>query len=311
MAHSSFSPGAWVHDESPVFGKAVMDNMNYWSPNTLGQGGAPSNTEYLISDGGCTDNIHIMASLRRGVRRFVLWDSPTVPLNPPEVYDPSLRPPRADDLSPDLMGYFGYFWQKAGEEARHNQIFAQSDFITVVQGLQAAQDRGTGAVATFKLTTIANEFFGISAGREVTVTFYHLGRALQWENQLPYDTRQLVIPDTGNVTDPANRQHSGELANFPFFNTYTQLALTSIQVNSLSHLTTWVVETNRDHFDLSKDPVLSGDGRIVGWRNEDGSVEPLASTTRTSSTESRTHTVATHGTSTGAASEVPEAAVFV
>lgn len=32
IAHSSFAPGGWVHEVAPFFGDAIIDYMNYWSP---------------------------------------------------------------------------------------------------------------------------------------------------------------------------------------------------------------------------------------------------------------------------------------
>jgi len=269
IAHSSFAPGAWVHEESPVFGKAVMDYMNYWSPNTKNaednSNNNINNDVFLIADGGCTDNLNVMASIRRGVDRLILWDNPGTPLQTKEAFDPYARSPRSDDVSPDLMPFFGYHWVVRGQSTRHNQIFSKADFPRVVAGLQAAQASGASAVRTFNLTTIENEYFGIPAGRQLLVTFYHAGRVFEWEKQLPYATRQLVTPDTGNVTDPTNLVRGGIFANFPFFNTFLQLDLTAEQVNLLSHMSTWIVERNRDHFDLSRTPVVDNEGQVVGW----------------------------------------------
>lgn len=266
MAHSGFAPGAWVHHEASFLGNAVIDYMNYWSPNSAPKS-KPANNQYLIGDGGNTDNGDLMASIRRGVRRIVIWDNPSSPLNTREAFDPWMRAPRSDDISSDLSAYFGYFWKSSTVSYRHNHVFRQEDFPKVVNGLQVAQARGTGAVATFNLKTVENQFFGIPEGRELTVTFFHAGRCRVWEDLLPFETRQHVVPTRVNATDPQNLVQGGPFANFPFFNTFTQLDMSASQANLLSHLTTWVVMRNKEHFDFSRSPIVDEKGVIKGFES--------------------------------------------
>lgn len=94
---------------------------------------------------------------------------------------------RSDDISPDFSAFWGYWWPTRGQETAHNQFFEKSEFARVASGLQKAQDRGNGAVGTFKLTTIENKRWGLPAGIELVVTVYHLSRTLNWEKRLPYE----------------------------------------------------------------------------------------------------------------------------
>ena len=219
----------------------------------------PASNKFLIADGGCVDNVNIFGSLRRGLKRIVLWDNSVTPLLSPETYDPYSRPPRSDDLSQSISAYFGYSFRKIGQELRNDAVFSESDFPRVVAGLQKAQASGNGAVATFHLQTVENRFWGVGA-YNVTVTFYHAGRAFNWEQELPPDVAAVAVPDRGNVTDPSNVISHGVLKNFPFFGTLAQLDLTPAQARMLAHLSTWVVLRNREHFQVERlvDDVVAG-----------------------------------------------------
>jgi len=136
----------------------------------------------------------------------------------------------------------------------HNHFFNASDFAAVATALQDAQAAGKGAVHTCKLRTIANTHWQIPAGLEITVTFYHSGRVFEWEKLLAPEIYEQAVPQSGNYDDPTNVVKSGTFANFPFFNTITQLGLTAPQVNLLSHMTTWVVMQNSEHFWFDQPP---------------------------------------------------------
>ena len=65
-------------------------------------------------------------------------------------------------------------------------IFPAEGFRPLVRALQNAQSsngttHGTGAIATTTLTTIKNDFYGVPAGLEVTITWVYLSRLFAWE----------------------------------------------------------------------------------------------------------------------------------
>ena len=75
----------------------------------------------------------------------------------------------------------------------NNQVFHEHDYAVVINALQDAQAQGSGAVATTALRTVENAFWGIPAGFNVTVMWIYLGRAFQWEAQIPPELKELQI----------------------------------------------------------------------------------------------------------------------
>lgn len=72
-------------------------------------------------------------------------------------------------------------------------------------------------MATVRLKTVANSWWGIQGGHEVEVTWMYLARCPEWEARLPADVRARLA----NPSDP-------ELRGFPHFPT-TDLFLTATQ----------------------------------------------------------------------------------
>ena len=122
---------------------------------------------------------------------------------------------------------------------------------------QASQQAGNGAITTIELTTVANPWWGIEAGFRCNVTWAYLSRCFAWENDLPGDLKELVIPNTGNVSDPSNLRSSGPFQSFPHYEDVSQVQLTNEQANLLSDLGGWFVNQN---LGLLKAALGGGDG---------------------------------------------------
>ena len=95
---------------------------------------------------------------------------------------------------------------------------------------------------------VKNDWWGIEAGFKCNVTWVYLSRAFEWENQLPGELKDLVVPDKGNATDPTNLRSSGPFENFPHYADVAQVQLTNAQANLLSDLGGWIIKRNIDHF---------------------------------------------------------------
>jgi hypothetical protein len=81
------------------------------------------------------------------------------------------------------------------------------------------------------LTTVANSWFGVAAGRQVTVIWVYLEYVKSW-----YDA----------ITDPLVRGKVDELrllAHFPHYGTL-KTELDAVEINLLANLTAWVVINN-------------------------------------------------------------------
>lgn len=138
-------------------------------------------------------------------------------------------------------GNFGY-------DLHRNQVFAKEDFSRVVSALQAAQATGRGAVATTRLTTVANIWHGVEAGITTDVTWVYLSRASVWENLLHPDVAKVVVPPGAKAADPSQSIEEGPLKHFPYYDDVTESHLTPAQVNLLVDLQGWIVKANDDLF---------------------------------------------------------------
>ena len=111
----------------------------------------------------------------------------------------------------------------------NNHVFDAEGLPRLVAALQAANATGGGAVASVNVTTVANELFGIEAGRVVDLTFVYLDLPRKWVDALPDETKAAIADD---------------MPSFPQFPTITHLDLSVAEVSLLSQLNSWVV---REH----------------------------------------------------------------
>ena len=102
---------------------------------------------------------------------------------------------------------------------------------------------GNGIIATFSLSTVANDWWGIKAGQQVEVTFVYLGRIYSWEKQLSQEMKDLVVPkdnSTGDIKD-------GPFRHFPHYATTGGL-LNFEKSNLLADFTGWTILHNEEMF---------------------------------------------------------------
>lgn len=137
-------------------------------------------------------------------------------------------------------GQFGY-------DTTRDQVFATADFVGVVQGLQASMATGKGAIATTTLTTIVNEWWGVSAGITVNVTWVYLSRETAWEALLPTSVQSEVRPKN-DPSNPQNLPKTGPFVNFPHYDDVEQASLTPSQANLMADMTGWTIGANLETF---------------------------------------------------------------
>jgi hypothetical protein len=166
--------------------------MDYWAPADR----HPTSLRWQVSDGGAYENVPLLSFLQRQVSKIVLFFNQHLPLQPSNKFNVETDEPNEKQITNDFSCFFGVFPDKADYEYAYerNQVFPRDDYVSVVKALQAAQSKGNGIVATFNLTTVANEWWGIPAGFTAEVTFVMLGRAHIWESQLSSEMRALVTP---------------------------------------------------------------------------------------------------------------------
>jgi hypothetical protein len=147
-----------------------------------------------------------------------------------------------DDSIPPLFGFQPYngdagYVPYAGATDpyyplfQNNQVFASNQFQTLLNQLWAASGSGSyqsAPIVNQPLVTVENKWFGVTAGKSVTVLWVHLEIASDWYNA--FTDYAVTLAMDGEIV----------LANFPHYNTLNT-ELSAIQVNLLSSLTAWTV----------------------------------------------------------------------
>ena len=115
-----------------------------------------------------------------------------------------------------------------------NQVFASSDFDTLLDGLwqSTGGNESNPPVFTQQLVTVANDWFGIPAGRSVTVLWMYLGMAQNWRAEMTERVRLSLDKEM-------------LLHKFPHYSTL-KTELSPEQVNFLANLTAWTMLQNSD-----------------------------------------------------------------
>ena len=150
-----------------------------------------------------------------------------------------------DSMIPPLFGYqpynseSGYLTYSAGPPFhdpayQNNCVFEPTSFADLCQGLWSASGSGnysTPPIYKQQLTTVANPWFGVAGGRQVTVIWVYLEYVESWHNA---------------ISDPLVRARVDALKLFAHFPHYSTLKteLDAAEINLLSNLTAWVVINN-------------------------------------------------------------------
>mmetsp|Transcript_22682 Transcript_22682/g.49684 ORF Transcript_22682/g.49684 Transcript_22682/m.49684 type:complete len:571 (-) Transcript_22682:35-1747(-) len=251
---SSWAPGGALASITALTQDLGMQ-MPYWPVLRAGEGaegpgpgGAPD--VFLIGDGGIVDNFNLISMLQRKVENIVLFINTEVPLVNRTVWDPTTRDPGYSDLDDDIPAFFGIeVWKdtQPGYYYMKNTVFNTSDFPAVAAALQDSAAAGTGAIATTKLTTVENQWYGIEAGFEASITWVYLSRVCSWEAKLAAEVRgQAVSSSDPGCLDPSARPVKGVFKNFPNFDTGSQLQMDPEQANLLGSMAGWAVKANAE-----------------------------------------------------------------
>ena len=188
----------------------------------------------MLGDGGDVENFGLVQLLQRGATRVVVFDATLSPLAPRDAWDPTTTKPTASVIDEYIPALFGMDVSRDIEaQLQNDTVFDARGFAPLACGLQDAAARGTGAVASVSVVTVANDLYGIEAGRTVDLTVVYLDLPRAWLAALPAETRDAI-------------SRGDAFPNFPRYDTFTQLDLTEEQVALLAHLGSWVIEANAD-----------------------------------------------------------------
>ena len=250
-AASSMAPEAFFSLTTSGIADYLGFHANYFAPGAGGDADT-FNDDFLLADGGDLENVNLISFLLRGVEKIVLFMDFELPLSPYEKYNPWTRLPTPEDIE-DLPSYFGIpqipqdvedWFDYFGQDFSKNKVFRTIHYPHVVRELQKAQATGNGAVATVKLTTVDNDWWGVKGGQEVQVTFVYLSKATEFEDALPDEVKEVVATGTN---DPTDLIQDGPFKYFPHYSTGAA-EITYKQANLLANMCAWVVEKNVEIF---------------------------------------------------------------
>ena len=210
---------------------ALIPEYDYWPVLKPPAGQSVNPTQF--ADGGSLENSGIAAMLAYSdIDNIISFTNTETPLAQATVNGQTVIV--VDDSIPPLFGFqpfqsgVGYVPYSAGGSTgskamyQNNQVFPSNNFQELLNGLWAASG-SFQKYPVFKqqLTTVENTWFGVSAGRKVSVLWNYLERCQAWFGSLP-STVQPLVPQ-----------------NFPHYNTVLETQLTPTQVNLLANLTAW------------------------------------------------------------------------
>jgi len=245
---SSYAPGT-LFESLPKDAIQLALNFSYWSPSDV----LPTARDTMFGDGGSYENIPLISFLQRRVAKIVLFLDDSTPLQPTAAWDPYIQPYTGKEVTDCLTAFFGVFTPNQPEQVKaaydysRDQVFATEDFAKVITTLQKAQAQGNGIIATFNLTTVSNDWWGIPAGLTSEVTFVYLGRLAGWESKLSSEMSSLLVPPTPEAADLSIDVTDGPYKHFPHYFTMGG-NLNAQQSNVLADLTGWTILQNVDLF---------------------------------------------------------------
>ena len=220
----------------------LIPKYDYWSPGTPPSAGGAALQDF--ADGGSLDNTGVTSMLFypdvSSIIAFVNTENAlTLDSSGNIVVDSSI---------PALFGYQAYNDKvspayapssdaPASDLHRLSQVFPSKDFQPLLEGLwqSIGGDENVAPIFTQKLTTVANDWFGIPAGRDVTMLWVYLGMSQSWRGELTDEVVKLKL--------------DFELAtqDFPHYGTL-RTQRSAVQMNLLSNLTAWTVLQNQAAF---------------------------------------------------------------
>jgi hypothetical protein len=219
----------------------LVPKYDYWSPAFPPS--ADTAKLQAFADGGSLDNSGVTSMLLypgiTSIVAFVNTENAIKLENGTIVVDSSI---------PALFGLQGYNSKTSSpympasqaptsDLRRMNQVFASADFEPLLQGLwdSTGGDESVAPIFSQKLVTVENDWFGIPAGREVTMLWVYLGMSQTWRGEI-MDNWVKANLDLEMLTQ-----------DFPHYGTL-RTERSAAQMNLLSNLTAWTVLQNSAAF---------------------------------------------------------------
>jgi len=189
--------------------------------------------EYDFGDGGILENLAIMPLLKRKVEKIIVFVNCETPLIGGDETKGQIT-----DSIPAL--FYPLNHQNGSGKFESNIVFAnQKDkYQQLVNGLLEKIKNGQAPIHTDTYKVTKQPHYNITEEYDVQIMWVYNAKVGDWENKLKPDVKQLL-------------QSSHLFKNFPNFKTFMQnspevLALRPVQSNMLAHLSSWIVDSNKD-----------------------------------------------------------------
>lgn len=219
----------------------LVPKYHYWSPAFPPSAGTAQLQAF--ADGGSLDNSGVTSMLLYpGITSIVAFINTE---NAIKLEDSTIV---VDSSLPALFGLQGYSSKtprpymsaseaKTSDLRRMNQVFASADFDALLQGLwnSTGGDESLAPIFSQQLVTVENDWFGIPAGRSVTMLWVYLGMSQTWRGEITDDWVKANL-DLEMVTQ-----------DFPHYGTL-RTERSAAQMNLLTNLTAWTVLQNEAAF---------------------------------------------------------------
>ena len=247
-AMSSMAPAAWFANESPELLGVTLSEEYAYAPDAP----AASARLFYTGDGGVLENNGLIPLLQRGLDRVVVFANTLTPLADRAAWDPAARAPTASDIDANIPALFGIVVEDApsvidvavGTDYSSIQVFRPEDFPAFAAQLQDSLAAGGGAIADATLETVANAAHGVVGGRAVRLGFCMFAIPTVAANFVAALANEDVKQAVADAADG-----KGGFANFPAYDTFTQMSLSGEQAFLLLSYTSFLVRDNAAWFE--------------------------------------------------------------
>lgn len=216
----------------------LVPTYDYWSPATPPTAATASEK---FADGGSLDNTGVTSMLLYpDVTSIIAFVNSSTPMsqdkNGTVIVDKEVAALFGfQGYSDKTLSYAPFTSSDTSDLFRMNQVFSSDDFTAMLDGLwqSSGGNESNAPVFTQQLVTVANYWFGIPAGRSVTMLWMYLGMAQNWRNEITAERVKLSLDE------------EMLLHKFPHYSTL-KTELSPTQVNFLANLTAWTMLQNSD-----------------------------------------------------------------
>ncbi len=256
LSSAAFAEELQTKHLPPVI-KDIIPRKNYWPVMNLNT----SSYNYHYADGGNLENTGVVGLLRRGLTNIIAF------LNDATKLEMDLDNNEVI-VAPELPPLFGYQpkTKKDGKwlpyekftaplqdssyaVMQHLKVFNYDDFWPMVNGLWGGfESNGTAMYLQEGLEVVDQPQMGVKGYTTNKILWMYNNKVNEWHDALNTEVK------AGMDLDPI------AYADFPHYNTVTQLHLSTRQVNLLAHLSCWNVisESTNGHPGVTNRQIVEG-----------------------------------------------------